>query len=192
MLRYKLSRRRTLKLLLSLVLLLIGFYLSRHPSLSNKVNLALPAGTYQIARFDDGDTVVVKMNGREETIRFIGVDTPETHDPRKQVQCFGLAAAEFTKQQIGTQSIRLETDPLSTNRDRYNRLLRYVYLPDGRLLNAELIKQGYGFAYTSFPFTKSAEFKAHEVTARQDGRGLWHDCSPTANQYGGYTSNDAQ
>jgi endonuclease YncB( thermonuclease family) len=115
-------------------------------------------GLYHVVEFVDGDTVVVNMSGNNETIRFIGVDTPETHDPRKAVQCFGLAASNFTKNYIGQNNVRLASDPLSSNRDRYDRLLRYVYLPTGQLVNAEIIKQGYGFAYLGFPFTKSEEF----------------------------------
>jgi len=132
------------------------------------------------------------MNGKTEKLRFIGVDTPETHDPRKAVQCFGVKAAAFTKSLIGTSNVRLESDPLSTNRDRYNRLLRYIYLPNGTLVNAEIIKQGYGFAYTGFPFTKSDEFLKDQTTAREQNKGLWNTCTPTSNQYGGFTSNDAQ
>ena len=149
-------------------------------------------GTYRVSEFIDGDTIVVDMNGTQEKLRFIGVDTPETHDPRKAVQCFGVAAAAFTKSFIGQNNVRLESDPTNTNRDRYNRLLRYVYLPDGRLVNAEIIRQGYGFAYTGFPFTKSDEFLGYQKTAREQNLGLWGNCTPTANQYGGYTSNDAQ
>jgi endonuclease YncB( thermonuclease family) len=150
-------------------------------------------GLYSVTSFSDGDTIQVDMNGKKETIRFIGVDTPETHDPRKAVQCFGQAAAKFTHDLIGEKgSVRLEADPLSTNRDRYDRLLRYVYLPDGRLVEAEIIGQGYGFAYTSFPFTKSDEFRALERQAREQNKGLWGSCTPAQNQYGGYTSNDAQ
>jgi endonuclease YncB( thermonuclease family) len=149
-------------------------------------------GLYQVVKVDDGDTISVNMNGAQETIRFVGVDTPETHDPRKKVQCFGHAAAAFTKNLIGDSPVRLESDPQSTNRDRYNRLLRYVYLPDSRLINAEIIKQGYGFAYTSFPFTKSDQFKNLQVEAMQQNRGLWSSCKPQQNIYGGFTSNDAQ
>lgn len=149
-------------------------------------------GFYGVVDFDDGDTIKVDMNGRSETIRFIGVDTPETHDPRKAVQCFGYAASDYTKELIGRQKVRLDADPLGTNRDRYNRLLRYVYLPDGRLVNAELIKEGYGFAYVSFPFEKSAEFAGYQEAARAAGKGLWSSCQPRQNEYGGYTSNDAQ
>ena len=148
-------------------------------------------GLYHVTEFLDGDTIVVDMNGSEETIRFIGVDTPETHDPRKAVQCFGKAAAGFTKNLIGTNNVRLEADALNTNRDRYNRLLRYIYLPNETLVNAEISKQGYGFAYLSFPFTKSDEFHHYETVARNANKGLWGSCQPTQNQYGGYTSNDA-
>ncbi|MBI3624362.1 thermonuclease family protein [Candidatus Saccharibacteria bacterium] len=149
-------------------------------------------GLYHVSIFYDGDTIAVNMNGVNEKIRLIGVDTPETHDPRKALQCFGQAAAVFTKQLIGNSSVRLEADALSSNRDRYNRLLRYVYLPDGRLVNLEIITQGYGFAYTGFPFTKSDQFVAAQTAARQASKGLWHDCQPIKNQYGGYTSNNAQ
>jgi micrococcal nuclease len=149
-------------------------------------------GLYHVTEFVDGDTIKVDMNGKEETLRFIGVDTPETHDPRKNVQCYGQAAAAFTKQLIGDNSVRLEADPINTNRDRYDRLLRYIYLPDGTLVNSEIIKQGYGFAYTSFPFSKSDEFRQDQTTAMNSNKGLWGTCQPTKNQYGGYTSNDAQ
>ncbi len=150
-------------------------------------------GLYRVSEYVDGDTIVVDMNGTNETLRFIGVDTPETHDPRKAVQCFGKTAAAFTKSTISKQGsrVRLEADPLNTNRDRYGRLLRYIYLPDGTLVNAEIIKQGYGFAYTGFPFTKSDEFINYQTQARQANRGLWSSCKPTSNQYGGFTSNNA-
>jgi endonuclease YncB( thermonuclease family) len=139
-------------------------------------------GYYHVSKYVDGDTIVVDMNGTPETLRFIGVDTPETHDPRKVVQCYGVVAAAFTNSTIAKQGdrVRLEADPLGTNRDRYGRLLRYIYLPDGTLVNDEIIKQGYGFAYTGFPFTKN-----------EGNKGLWSSCTPTKNQYGGFTSNDA-
>lgn len=156
---------------------------------ADKVSKAQP-GFYYVTEFVDGDTLEIDMNGKREKVRMIGVDTPETHDPRKAVQCFGLAASNFTKSLIGSESIRLESDPINTNRDRYNRLLRYVYLPDNTLVNSEIIKQGYGFAYLSFPFTKSEEFRLLQEEARDNNRGLWKECKPAQNQYGGYTSND--
>jgi endonuclease YncB( thermonuclease family) len=90
-------------------------------------------GLYSINHFVDGDTIAVDMNGSVETVRMIGVDTPETHKPNTPVQCYGPEAAAYTKQLIGQSKVRLQADQLDTNRDRYNRLLRYVYLPDGRM-----------------------------------------------------------
>lgn len=151
--------------------------------------LEIQPGYYRVIQFADGDTITVDMAGTQERVRMIGVDTPETHDPRKPVQCFGEAASNFTKQLIGTDNVRLEADPLNSNRDRYDRLLRYVYLPDGRLVNAEIIKQGYGFAYTNFPVTKADEFRSYEKEAREASRGLWASCSPELDERGFIRSN---
>ena len=143
-------------------------------------------GQYAVTRVFDGDTIEVDMNGARETIRLIGVDTPETQDPRKPVQCFGRAASDFTKELLKNQAVRLEADPLSQNRDRYDRLLRYAYLSDGRLIQAEIIRRGYGFAYTSFPFTKSQEFTEYQREARSSNRGLWASCELKENEFGGF------
>ncbi len=134
-------------------------------------------GLYNVISVVDGDTIVVDMAGTKETVRLIGVDTPETKDPRKQVQCFGQAASEFTRNLIADNLVRLEADPINTNRDRYQRLLRYVYLPEGTFVNAEIIKQGYGFAYTSFPFSRIEPFKGYQQQAEDEGRGLWSSCN---------------
>src|SRR6185369_1272058 len=72
-------------------------------------------GLYSVARFVDGDTIVVDMAGKNETVRFIGVDTPETHKPNTPVQCYGPAAAAYTKNTIGTQKVRLQADPTNQN-----------------------------------------------------------------------------
>jgi endonuclease YncB( thermonuclease family) len=136
-------------------------------------------GLYSISHFVDGDTIAVDMNGSVETIRMIGIDTPETHRPNTPVQCYGPEAAAYTERLIGTNKIRLQADPLDTNRDRYGRLLRYVYLPDGRLIESELISNGYAFAYKLFPFEKKAEFTALENQAKTDKKGLWAACQVT-------------
>jgi micrococcal nuclease len=183
------SRKKTYTLILTLLIASAGWYLQKHPQQAGKVQSAVSAGSYRVVEFVDGDTIKVDMNGKVETIRMIGMDTPETHDPRKPVQCFGRAAADHTKQLIGDKPVRLEADPLSTNRDRYDRLLRYVYTADNKLVEAEDIRDGYAFAYTSFPFTKAEEFQAYERDARNNNRGLWGNCQPSRNGYGGYTSN---
>lgn len=141
----------------------------------------VPVGYYRVVEAVDGDTIVVEMNGSQERIRMIGVDTPETHHPEKPVQCFGLAAAKFTKDLVDGKVVRLENDQQSNNRDRYDRLLRYVFTEDGTLLNRKLIEDGYGFAYVSFPFDKQQEFLTAEREARQNNRGLWSGCEVNEN-----------
>lgn len=147
-------------------------------------------GRYSVTSFVDGDTIAVSMNGRIEKVRFIGVDTPETHKPNTPVQCYGPAAAAYTKNTIGTNSVRLVSDSLTTDRDRYNRLLRYVYLPDGTLVNQKLIQNGYGFYYPYFPFSKSDQFSADQDAAIKAKKGLWGNCNPTQTDKGGWISNN--
>jgi len=186
-------RRRHITPLLAILIsltVLIGQHYGWFEQAKQTVQVNQP-GLYSVTKFDDGDTIAVNMNGKVETVRFIGVDTPETHDPRKAVQCFGLAAAAFTKNLIGNNQVRLEADPLNTNRDRYNRLLRFIYLPDGTLVNAEIIKQGYGFAVTGFPSSKIDEFRQYEKSARENNLGLWKDCKPYIDSGGVTRSNDA-
>ena len=138
---------------------------------------ATPApGFYKVVRDVDGDTIIVNMDGKDESVRFIGVDTPETHKPNSPVQCFGPQASDFTKQHVQGSSVRLVADPTNDNRDRYGRLLRYVFLTDGTLLNKALIEQGYGFAYLSFPFQKHDEFAQAQADARAVDKGLWAAC----------------
>lgn len=185
----KRQKKRLASLVLALLLLAVSALVQKYPQLIEPLQKSIPAGMYRVVSVEDGDTIVVNMNGTEERIRFIGVDTPETRDPRKPVQCFGHASSAFTKRLIADNPVRLEADPLSTNRDRYNRLLRYIYLPDGRLVQAEIIKQGYGFAYVSFPFTKSEEFSTYQRQAREQNLGLWNSCQPESNEYDGFTSN---
>lgn len=189
---YRRLRRRHLSWLS--IALVIFVFLGQHYGWFDKFNQRinkLDPGQYHIVKYDDGDTIVVDMNGTTETIRFIGVDTPETHKPNTPVQCGGPEASAYTKTKLAAAGgkVSLQSDPLSKNRDRYGRLLRYVYLPDGTLWNENLIQNGYGFAYTYFPFTKSAAFTADEHAAIAAKKGLWAYCKPTPNQYGGYNSN---
>ena len=119
----------------------------------------------------DGDTIIVNIAGVKERVRLIGVDTPETKHPRKPVQYFGKEASMFTANMVEGKKVRLEFD--QNQRDKYKRLLAYVYLEDGTFLNAEIIKQGYGHAYTKFPFKYMQEFRQYEREARVRKRGLW-------------------
>jgi micrococcal nuclease len=127
----------------------------------------------RVTRVVDGDTVVLATLG---TSRLIGVDTPETVDPRKQVQAFGREASAFTKTLLLNKAVRIERDQAAT--DKYGRALVYVYLADGRLANLEIIRAGFGHAYLQFPFSKMDEFRVAEREARSQQRGLWAAGAP--------------
>jgi micrococcal nuclease len=129
---------------------------------------SIGADYYLETRAVDGDTIVLANKDR---VRLIGVDTPELHHPRKPVQYFADEAYRFTQKIAEGKTVRLEYD--WQRRDRYGRLLAYVYLPDGTFLNAELIRQGYGHAYTKYPFKYLDEFRRLEREARETGKGLW-------------------
>ena len=188
----KRTTKRALSAVVSLVVLGLAFATQQGwiSSARQAAEQSQP-GLYSIDHFVDGDTIAVQMNDRTETIRMIGIDTPETHKPNAPVQCYGPAAAAYTKHLIGANQVRLSSDPKSTNRDRYNRLLRYVYLPDGKMVETELIKNGYGFAYTSFPFTKSDEFVNAQQQAKSDGKGLWGNCQPFQESNGRWQTEDS-
>jgi micrococcal nuclease len=106
-----------------------------------------------------------------ETIRMIGVDTPETVHPRRPVERFGKEAGEFTRQRLLGKSVSLAFD--WDLRDRYGRLLAYIFGPDGECHNAVLIQEGYAHAYTKYSFHFMDEFRRLEQEARQAKRGLW-------------------
>jgi micrococcal nuclease len=128
-----------------------------------------------VERAVDGDTLVLAGG---EQVRLIGVDTPETKHPDKPVERFGHEAWKFTRRLSVGKTVRLEFDPANGyrgHRDGYGRLLAYVFLPDGKLLNLEIIRNGYGFAYTAFPFVRMKEFRAAQKEARLHRRGLWSD-----------------
>jgi endonuclease YncB( thermonuclease family) len=165
---------------LSLLLIAVGVSVKNADFIStNLADFAIQSqpGMYQVVEIVDGDTIAVKgTNGRVDKVRFIGIDTPEKNHPSRPVQCFSYQATDHLKELIGSSDVKLEADPTNTNRDRYDRLLRYVYLPDGTLLNARQIGDGYAFAYVAFPFTKMDEFRQLEDEARQSGRGLWGSC----------------
>ena len=104
-----------------------------------------------------------------------GIDTPETVDPRKPVQCFGVEASKKNKELVEGKMVRLETD--ITDRDKYNRLLRYIWLDD-ILINQELVEQGYAKSYSYPPDIKYQDkFVAAEKKAREDKLGLWTACA---------------
>jgi micrococcal nuclease len=116
----------------------------------------------------DGDTLVLEELG---TVRLIGIDTPETVDPRRPVQHFGVEAAAKLRSYVEGQSVRVEFD--TTRTDRYRRTLAYVYLRDGTFVNLEMVREGFAHAYVAYPFRHLELFRHAEEEARGAGRGLW-------------------
>ncbi|MCK4892255.1 MAG: thermonuclease family protein [Candidatus Pacebacteria bacterium] len=131
---------------------------------------------YKIIKVIDGDTVVVMIGGKNETIRLIGINTPEIVDPRRPVECFGREASKKVKEALINKRIRLEGDDAVSDKDEYGRLLRYIFLEDGTNFNKIMIKDGYAYEYTyNVPYKYQDEFKQVETDAREAKKGLWAD-----------------
>lgn len=138
-----------------------------------------PSGEAVVMRVVDGDTIQVRVGGRREKVRLLGIDTPESVKPNTPVQCYGEEASARTHALLppGTH-VRLVRDV--DERDRYGRLLAYVYrLPDGLFVNLALVQEGYAGPYTYPPnVAHAADFVAAAARARDANVGLWSHCSP--------------
>lgn len=136
-------------------------------NLDNKCS-GLENCTAFVAKVVDGDTIVLSTG---EKVRYIGVDTPETHHPFKKVECFGQEAFQENKSLVENKEIRLEKDV--SDKDKYGRLLRYVYVGD-IFVNDYLARSGYASSATFPPDIKFQEqFQNAESEARKNNRGLW-------------------
>ena len=134
-------------------------------------------GRAQVLRVVDGDTIRVRLDGRTERVRYIGVDTPESVKPGTPVECFAKRAAAANAALVAGREVRLVADV--EHRDRYGRLLAYVYRePDGAFVNAQLVRDGYARTLTIAPNVAHAHQLAELAqTARRSGRGLWRACA---------------
>lgn len=126
---------------------------------------------FLVTRVIDGDTIEIEGGLR---VRYIGIDTPETVDPRKLVQCFGVEASNRNKELVDGKYVRLEKDVSET--DKYNRLLRYVYAGD-TFVNLILVKDGFAYSSTYPPDVKyQDQFVEAQHEAREQNKGLWGSC----------------
>lgn len=125
----------------------------------------------EVLRVVDGDTIEIMFQGKKESVRLIGVDTPETVHPSKPVQPYGPEASAFTKDRLTGKRVGLEFDV--EQRDRYGRLLAYVWLGD-QMFNEVLVKEGYAQIATFPPNVKYVDlFTRVQKEAREANRGLW-------------------
>ncbi len=141
---------------------------------------------YPVIKVVDGDTLTILKDQKNTTLRLIGLDTPETVDPRKPVQCFGKEASEKAKRVLADTLVRIETDPSQGDLDKYGRTLAYVFLlsqtglpayaglPDETNFNMLMIAEGFGHEYTyNLPYKYQTQFKEAERKAREEKKGLW-------------------
>lgn len=136
--------------------------------------LAKQAGVTEtlVTRVIDGDTILIDGG---QKVRYIGVNSPESVDPRRPVECFGKEAAAYNKKLVEGKKVFLKKDVSET--DKYGRLLRYVNLTDGTFVNLKLVEDGYANVMTIPPDVKySGMFVAAEKAARAAGKGLWSLC----------------
>jgi len=139
---------------------------------------AAPALDGHVVRVVDGDTIHVRLGDRIETVRYIGVNTPEVHHPRKGEEPGGREAAAVNRDLVGGRHVRLELDAQS--RDRYGRLLAYVWV-DETMVNAELVRRGFAQVMTVPPNVRHQRlFLTLQREARAAGRGLWAEPAPVA------------
>lgn len=151
---------------------------SQSPILQPSQN-SVSENRFKVLKVVDGDTIEVLYDGEKKSVRYIGIDTPETVDPRRPVGCFGKEASDENKRLLEGKVVILEKDVSET--DKYNRLLRYIYLPldDGTTLfvNDYLVRQGFAQASTYPPDVRETDrFLQAQTEARDNNRGLWGAC----------------
>ena len=129
---------------------------------------------YTVTGVVDGDTIKVQYKAINETIRIIGLNTPETADPRKEVECFGREASNYAKELLVGKTVVLENDPTQGERDKYGRLLRYIFLPTGEDYGKIMISKGYGYEYIyDKPYRYQSAYKTAQSQAQATEQGLW-------------------
>jgi micrococcal nuclease len=142
----------------------------------------IPAGDSIAAVVDhpiDGDTIAVRANGREVHVRLLGIDTPETHRPGTPIECGGReAAAAMARLAPQGARVTLKTDPTQDRVDRYGRLLAYVFLADGHLVESEQLRAGWATVYVFHgnPVERIRQFEGEMHRAESAHRGVWSEC----------------
>ncbi len=186
------ARNRPLRLIIAVLFVVIAAYVAKvplpqtnpTPSGSSATTPTSTSAWYPIVRVSDGDTIVIKKDGADVHVRLIGINTPEVNGPYTKEQCYGKAASAEAKKIMGVGSVRIETDPSQDLYDQYHRLLAYVYVPanirpEGIMVNEYMVREGFAREYTyKKPYAHQAEFKADEVTAKSENKGLWAACPP--------------
>ena len=146
-------------------------------SLGESMSASLLSNTapeqYVVSRVVDGDTIEVEKEGVKEKVRLIGINAPESVDPRKTVECFGKESSDELKTLLKGQQVKLYEDNTQDNRDKYGRLLRYVYTDD-HFINLVMIERGYAYEHTyKAPYVHQVDFRNAQKAAIEKAEGLW-------------------
>ena len=187
----------TSKLLVTVVVLAAFVYfgikyivpkLEQSENRENKEKVVKDISYYPVTKIVDGDTFEAEIDGKKEKIRMLGIDTPEKYESnkldkdaertgrdKKTIKKLGELSSNYVTKLLAGKKVRLEADQIGDEKDRYGRLLRYIYLEDGTFVNLKIVQEGYANAYTRFEISKKNELVEAERQARENKRGLWGD-----------------
>ena len=170
--------------LITIIILGIIFFLFVYPKLQES-SQETHKETFIVRKVIDGDTYLLSNN---EKVRLLGIDTPEKYESnkldrdaeisgmtKKTIKKLGELATQYSKKLVEGKTVYLEKEPNYSDRDKYGRLLRYVYLEDGTFVNAQILKEGYATVYDKYQISKLDEFRKLYREARENRRGLWGD-----------------
>lgn len=142
--------------------------------MTNALSSIATSSSFEVSKVVDGDTVDLTQGDVTVRVRLIGINSPESVDPRRKVECFGKEASLHAKELLNGKTVTIELDPSQDTYDKYKRLLAYIVLPDGTSFNQKMIEEGYAHEYTyDRPYTYQKIFKSAQVTARDKQLGLW-------------------
>ncbi len=184
--------RKKILLLSAFLLLSAVVFLDRtfHPYLKTPLSTSITLSsdwdkynekTFTVVKVVDGDTIDIDVpDGKfpDTRIRLLAVDTPETDKSPSGAMYFGKEASDFVRKIAMEQKVTVLLDKLSKTRDKYGRLLAFVRFADGKILNEELVSQGFAYADTRFPHSDYEKFMQLEKTAQEQKKGLWEKVTP--------------
>jgi len=160
----------------------IGLYREGEPEISvlesnvrEESKIVSDGVVFEVVKVIDGDTILVRNDGKNESVRLIGIDTPEVETPYTKEECFGVQASERLTTLLQDRKVVLKSDEALPNKDKYDRLLRYLFLPDGSFVNALLVEEGYALVYRFEPFEFKDLFISFETDVKESRLGLWGD-----------------
>lgn len=186
------SKRRASKIILGLIFLLVSYAITAltnqnqsQQTLGDKTKQVSPTNPISsvktealVTRVVDGDTIEVLLSGEKKKVRLIGINSPESVDPRRAVECFGKDASNHAKELLTNKTVFLEADSSQNDVDKYKRLLRYVWLDQETNFNRQMIADGYAYEYTyDLPYKYQSSFKQAQIDAQAAKKGLWNEAA---------------